>query len=368
MYRSFRLGITSALAFAAGLTAAGAASATPYDTLASIAGAYNMFLLGSLGTASSPYASTIQGPIAVAGNVYSSGATIDSSAAGSAAEIVGGSLSQAGGAVDGNVFVGGAAANFSGVATVTGSVSMTATASTLTYGLLSPTPNGIYVTPTTTVNEPFYMNSAVHTSGGPTTPIAFSGTSADLLSASTALGGLGANAFAQTGGTLTVTLASNGLNVVNLVLPDGATVNGINIVTATGVTPTGVVLNVSGNNLKFTGGAYTTGSLANSAVLYNFSNATNLSFNSLAFEGNLLAPLATVAFTNGRVDGSVIAGNFVGANTPLSEQGFNDPLPTYVAGVTTAAVSEPASLFVFLLPLGLMAVGRKSSSVPSRNG
>ena len=48
----------SKIALAVGLMAAPAALATPYDTLQSIAGSYNVFLLGNLGTASAPFQNT----------------------------------------------------------------------------------------------------------------------------------------------------------------------------------------------------------------------------------------------------------------------------------------------------------------------
>jgi choice-of-anchor A domain-containing protein len=345
------------LCTALGFAFAGTASATPYDTLTSIAGTYNMFLLGNLGTSASPYTSSVQGSVAVAGNAYTSGASIDTGFYGNAGEVVGGNLVQTGGTTDGNVFVGGASANFAGGTTVLGNVTLTASASALTFGY-SLAPTGIYVTPTTVVNVPAYMNGFVHTSGGSATPVDLYGASTDIVNASVALGALAGNAVISAGGTLTITLASSGPNVVNLNLPDGATVNGINIVTANGATPTGLVLNVNGNNLKFTGGTYTTGNLANSAVLYNFTNATSLSFSSLAFEGTLLAPLATVSFTNGRIDGSLIAANFLGS-VPLTQQGFTDPLPTY-ATIRTASVSEPATLTLFLLPLTMLVFHRRS--------
>jgi choice-of-anchor A domain-containing protein len=353
---SMRRVFAGCVAFAGFLAVAGPASATPYDTLTSIAGSYNMFLLGNLGTAASPYTSSVQGSVAVAGNAYMSGAAIDSGFYGTAGEVVGGNLIETGGVTDGNVFVGGASANFAGGATVVGNVTLTASASALTYGY-SLAPTGIYVTPTTVVNVPAYMNGFVHTSGGSAAPVDLYGAATDVVNASAALGALAGNAVISAGGTLTVTLASSGLNVVNLTLPDNATVTGVNIVTANGATPTGVVLNVNGNNLKFTGGTYTTGTLADSAVLYNFTDATALSFSSLAFEGTLLAPLATVSFANGRIDGSLIAANFLGS-VPLSQQGFTAPLPAYA--IRGASVSEPATLTLFLPPLAMLVFHRRS--------
>jgi len=353
----------SAFSFVAG---GGAASATPYDTLSSIAGAYNLFLLGNLGTAASPYTSSVQGSVAVAGNAYTSGAALDSSFAGAAAVVVGGNLTQSGGVDDGNVFVGGNTANFGGGSAVLGTVNVTSSASTLTFGYSAP-PTGIYVTPTTIVNAPPYMTGFVHMSGGSATPVDVFGASTDIVNASNALSTLPATAIVSSGGQLTVTLSSSGLNVVNLSLPDGATISGVNIVTANGATPTGVVLNVSGNNLKFSGGSYTTGALSNSAVLYNFTNATALSFNSLALEGTLLAPLATVTFGSGRMDGSLIAANLLGS-APIYDPGFSEPLPAYTSQFKTAssAVSEPSTFLILMPALAALMLQRRRGQGPRR--
>ncbi len=107
------------LALAIGLAFAPAALATPYDTLQSIAGTYNVFLLGNLGTASAPFqGSDVQGNVAVAGNAYVNGSAINgNNTSGSAALVVGGNLTQVNGSISGNAFVGGNA-NLQGVGSV----------------------------------------------------------------------------------------------------------------------------------------------------------------------------------------------------------------------------------------------------------
>ena len=94
----------SKLAVAVGLLAAPAAMGTPYDTLQSIAGTYNVFLLGNLGSASAPFQNTdSQGNVAVAGNAYVSGSAINgNNTGGSAALVVGGNLTQTNGSISGN--------------------------------------------------------------------------------------------------------------------------------------------------------------------------------------------------------------------------------------------------------------------------
>ena len=378
----------------------GAASATPYDTLRSIAGTYNVFLLGNLGTASAPYTADSQLPIAVAGNAYLNNVGIDTNGSGSAALIVGGNLSQtsgsdsgnvfvggnanissggginnltvggnltqSGGTVGGNVFVGGAAANLSSGVTINGSLSLTAANSTLNASSNGGnSPSNVYVTASTQVNDPSYWTTP-KTSGGPTAPTApldVFGSSTDIQNASMALAAATATQnISSSGGAINITLTSSGSNIIDLTVPNGATITGINITSAAGVTPTGVIINVNGNNLNFSGGSFNLGSLSNSQVLFNFSNATAITLSSLAFNGSLLAPLATVNFSNGQIDGALIADNFAGTAQFNSGGGFSDPLPTYVAsgGSQVASTPEPASVAVFGVGLvGLGLLGRR---------
>src|ERR1700761_267661 len=245
----------SKLALTGGLLAAPAAMATPYDTLASIAGTYNMFLTGNLGSATSPFAnSDVQGNVAVAGNAYVSGSAINgNNTSGSAALVVGGNLSQTygsiqgnayvggnatlngvgsvqnlvvggsltqtSGTVSGNVFVGGSQANLSSGVTIQGSLTLSGSNSQLNAGSNGgSSPSAIYVTSSTTVNDPSYWAS-VQRSGAPATPatpLDVFGTSTDIVNASTSLIALsGATSVSSSGGTINITLSKNGVNGIN---------------------------------------------------------------------------------------------------------------------------------------------------------
>jgi choice-of-anchor A domain-containing protein len=137
------------------------------------------------------------------------------------------------------------------------------------------------------------------------------------------------------------------LNVIDLNIANGSTITGINITNANGVTPTGLIINVNGDNLNFNGGSFNLGSLADNQVLFNFGNATTLSLENLAFNGALLAPLATVNFSSGQINGALIADNYMGPGQ-VNYVGFNDPLPTYTAsGGTVVATPEPGSIALF---------------------
>jgi choice-of-anchor A domain-containing protein len=390
-----RLKQLSKLAVIAALSFAPSALATPYDTLQSIAGTYNMFLLGNLGTAAAPFQYTdTQGRVGVAGNAYVNGSAINqNNVSGAAALVVGGNLTQTNGSISGNtfvggdanltgvgsiqnlvvggsltdnagtiagnVFVGGAATNLSGGVTITGSLSLTgANASLNASSNGGSTPSAIYVTASTQVHDPSYWNAPA-TSGGPATPTApldVFGSSTDIVNASNSLTALsGATNVSSTGGVINITLSKSGLNVIDLSVTNGATITGINITNANGVTPTGLIINVAGNNLNFNGGTFNLGSLANTQVLFNFGNATAISLQNLAFEGALLAPLATVNFSSGHIDGALIANTYLGAGQ-VNYVGFNDPLPVYSGtGGTVVATPEPGTIAVFVT--GLIAVG-----------
>jgi choice-of-anchor A domain-containing protein len=387
----------SKIALAVGLIVAPAALATPYDTLQSIAGTYNVFLLGNLGTANAPFQYTdSEGKVAVAGNAYVNGSAINgNNTSGSAALVVGGNLTQTGGSIQGNayvggnanlqsvgsiqnlvvggsltdqsgtisgnVFVGGAQTNLSSGVTIQGSLTLTGANSSLNAASNGgSSPSAVYVTSSTTVNDPSYWTAA-RTSGAPATPptpLDVFGSSTDITNASTSLTALsGATNVSSTGGTINITLSKNGLNVIDLNIANGATITGINITNANGVTPTGLIINVNGDNLNFNGGSFNLGSLANNQVLFNFGNATTLSLQNLAFEGALLAPLATVNFSSGHIDGALIANNYMGPGQ-INYVGFNDPLPAYQtsgSGGTVVATPEPGSIALF--GTGVVVIG-----------
>ena len=230
----------------------------------------------------------------------------------------------------------------------------------------APRRTNIYVTPTTTVNDPSYWNTAKTTGAAapPATPLDVYGSSTDIINASKSLSALtGATNISSSGGTITITLTQNGLNVINLSVLNGATITGINIVNAAGVTPTGVVINVAGDNLNFNSGTYNLGSLTDGQVLFNFGNATNLSLGSLGFDGTLLAPLATVNFTSGNLNGALIANNYYG-NGELHSDPFTDALPTYVGtGGTTVATPEPGTVALFGTGLIVLALASRRRMV-----
>ena len=133
-----------------------------------------------------------------------------------------------------------------------------------------------------------------------------------------------------TNGTITwqcnqYTLAgsSNTLNVFNI--------SGANLAQATGLTitaPAGstVLVNVDGSSLTLANFGITVRGTTQQKVLYNFAAATSLSVSNLGVPGSILAPRAAVSFTNGQVNGNLIAASFSGP-AALNQQPFTGCLP-----------------------------------------
>jgi choice-of-anchor A domain-containing protein len=145
-----------------------------------------------------------------------------------------------------------------------------------------------------------------------------------LQNASTTWAGLATN------GTITwqrkqYTLAgsSNTLNVFNI--------SGANLAQATSLTinaPAGstVLVNVDGSSLSLANFGITVRGTSQQKVLYNFAAASSLNASNLGVPGSILAPRAAVNFTNGQVNGNLLAASFAGPAT-LNQQPFTGCLP-----------------------------------------
>ena len=72
----------------------------------------------------------------------------------------------------------------------------------------------------------------------------------------------------------------------------------------------------------------------------------------------LLAPLATVSFSSGHIDGALIANTYTGS-AQVNSVGFSDPLPAYAGngstGTVVVATPEPGSIALFAT--GVLVIG-----------
>lgn len=342
MLRAVRL-VASAVAMLHAATAA----AGPIDTLASVLQTYNVYVSGNLGSAAQPYTSDSEGAIAVGGDAYfRSFATAVSTTHGAPALTVGGSLGYEAGTIHGDAWVGG-----------TPSFPMTYGGTTITGRLQTSAPS--VPNPPTQVGQPTVVNA------GPV-PFDFAATGTALAAASQFLNSAaalsqGALGTAQLlfGHQLVLTGLSNAINYFALTAAQFA-VLGSGSFTVNAPAGSTAIINVSGTDVTV-GSPGNFGFFFNGIgldhVLFNFYEATSLTMQS--FDGSILAPLATVGYTNGQMRGSFVAANLA-STTWLNGEFHDDPFAGLLPSMLTnasAVVGEPAPLAAIaagLLGLGLL--------------
>lgn len=89
--------------------------------------------------------------------------------------------------------------------------------------------------------------------------------------------------------------------------------------------PGEVLINVTGNTAIWgrTGSFNLTGGTSASKILWNFDDATNLTISNVAAKGTVFAPKATVNFTSGSLNGSIVANAITGTSSNFQNAPFN---------------------------------------------
>ena len=99
-------------------------------------------------------------------------------------------------------------------------------------------------------------------------------------------------------------------------------------------------------------------------VLYNFYDATSLTIAGISVQGSILAPLADVNFSNGNIEGTLIAGSLAGSGEShdfmfrgsIPSPPVEEPPPPVVVTQTP----EPSSLILAGIGgLGLFVAARR---------
>ena len=363
----------SGLLFATALVAcapAGAATMTAKD--------FNLFALNNV----TEQGSDTEGRVAVGGNAvfkpYTVGAVLSNSGTNL---VVGGNLDQQYGSFSGSVWVGGNATldgvGVNGNITANGKVKYTngtlkgniASGSTVTTA--SAGVSGTIKQNQAQVASPVdFSAEAVRLKGLSQQYSAY--TTGNLPSGAT----LGSVTFDANSHTVTLTGTGSGINVFNIsgsLFPkDWGTFN----VNLTGGGE--ALINVSGTSQYWTGGMNVNGSSAGSGganVLFNFYQATNITFGSIGVLGSILAPLATYNDATydslikhnagGVINGQVVVANWNGnysSNTQINNVFLRDYAlgknllgdPYVPKPIKQAAVPEPSSWMTMILGFGLL--------------
>jgi len=109
-----------------------------------------------------------------------------------------------------------------------------------------------------------------------------------------------------------------------------------------------VLLNITGNNIDIQNFGLNLNGVNKQDILFNFVNATQLTTSGFSFEGSVLAPFANFSFSNGNLEGTLIA-NSLSGNGELHNYAFQGNLPKGVNSEPTQ-VPEPNNILgLFIL-------------------
>jgi choice-of-anchor A domain-containing protein len=134
---------------------------------------------------------------------------------------------------------------------------------------------------------------------------------------------------------------------VTIDAPAGSTV----LVNVTGTTDVMQYMGMNFQDLNNDG----SGLASRQNVIYNFYEATSLTLRGIGVQGSILAPKATVDFSNGNIDGQLIAGNLIGsgeAHNYLFQGNLPNPMP----------IPEPSSALFIVAAGGMLAMRRRRTA------
>ena len=144
-------------------------------------------------------------------------------------------------------------------------------------------------------------------------------------------------------GGVTLTGTNSGLNVFDV---SAADISGKNNLVLDAPTGSSALINVSGSSISLLNQGFAVQGVDPSKVLFNFTDATSLSLGGISIYGSILAPSAAVNFSNGQLNGLLVAKSFDG-NGQINFAPYKGGLLDMAAGVpepaTWAMMIGPAS-------------------------
>ncbi|MFW2830542.1 choice-of-anchor A family protein [Sphingomonas sp. ID0503] len=294
------------------LTAGAARAATTFD--------YNLFVLGDM-TASG---SDVEGRVAVRGNANLGGYSVGLKAPAGDNLVVGRNFTAIGGSTSGNVVAGGS------------------------------------------INTWSYGFGGSKTANATTLPVDFAAESTRLSNLSTTLKGYSANGSTEyKWGQLFFTGTSDTLNVFTVTADQMRNSNTFHVNVKNG---SQVLFNISGANAAMQYAGFDLVGVDASKILYNFHDATSLSFSGIGVQGSVLATKAAYNGGYGNVDGQMIVGSFNGP-TQINYKLYSGTLLNYAPATPTppgaGAIPEASTWAQMIAGFGLLggALRRRRSAL-----
>jgi choice-of-anchor A domain-containing protein len=182
-------------------------------------------------------------------------------------------------------------------------------------------------------------------SSGAALPVNIAQTMNDLGGQSNFLNSLASNGSVSFNfGTLALSGGTGTTRVYNVTASQLSGTNSFSLNAPAGTT---AIINVSGTNATFQNAGFSLGGgISANTVLFNFSSAQTLALSGIGIYGSILAPQADLTFSNGQVNGQIVANSFNGGGE------------VHLAPFTgTTPVPEPATMAA--LGLGVAALLRR---------